>query len=177
MTFKEYMPLANVTMKQLGSPLLDSIHMVLGLNSEFLGEFMKAYDGSDIDRTNILEELGDLQWYLANYALIWDLEITEDLENTSEYDALKLIIFTLGEISDLDKKLFAYNKQVSKEKRQECFDKFMMGIRELAYEYEIDLGESREKNIKKLRARYAGKFTEYEAINRNTAEEYKILSE
>jgi NTP pyrophosphatase (non-canonical NTP hydrolase) len=175
MTFKEYMPQANLTMKALGSPLLDSIHMVLGLSSEFLEEFINACYSQD--EVNVKEEFGDLQWYLANYAIIWNLEVTEDLEYSDTLDPAHIFTVTLGKMSDLDKKLFAYGKTVDNHLRQNVFDTLFTSLKKMAELVGVDLSESREKNIKKLRARYADKFSEYEAINRNVAEEYKILSE
>lgn len=52
-----------------GTDLVDLLHAQLGISTE-AGEFADAikkylYYGKEIDRTNIIEELGDLTWYIG----------------------------------------------------------------------------------------------------------------
>lgn len=99
--------------------ILDLFHCISGLVTE-TGELMDvlkkhAIYGLDVDWTNVMEELGDLQWYVA-----------------------------LG-------------SAITKEK---------IGI---------GFTDLQKLNIAKLKDRYAGKFTEEEALNRDLARERQTL--
>lgn len=96
MTSKEYLDLAMATdvpsydksiSRIITIPRL--IHAQLGMVTE-VGEFTDALKkfimyGKEIDRVNLLEELGDLEWYIAmalialgsNHEHIWDRNIAK----------------------------------------------------------------------------------------------------
>lgn len=80
---KTYQEQAKRTLKSLGSVEKDAIHMLLGLCSE-VGELQDAYKkhlayGNKLDIVNVLEEIGDIRWYLANFCNI--IGVTEaDIE-------------------------------------------------------------------------------------------------
>lgn len=76
---KEYQELSKRTMVQLETPLMDDLHMVLGMDTE-QSEIADVYKkhiayGKELDLVNIKEELGDLMWYIANLCNLhgWDL--------------------------------------------------------------------------------------------------------
>ena len=78
MEISEYQKKASRTMANLSSPLLDDLHMVLGMQTE-VAEIADAYKkhmayGKELDLVNIKEEVGDVVWYLANLCNLhgWD---------------------------------------------------------------------------------------------------------
>lgn len=80
-----------------------------------------------------------------------------------------------GEILDALKKHIYYGKTLDRvnlmEECGDCLWYIALLIRELGYSFE----EVAEINIKKLRARYGEKFSEYDATNRNLQAEREIL--
>ena len=78
---KTYQEQAKRTLKELGSEQLNEIHMLLGLGSE-VGELQDAYKkflayGNPLDLTNVLEELGDIKWYVSNFCNILGVKETD----------------------------------------------------------------------------------------------------
>lgn len=80
MNLREYSLEAKRTMSECETPLLDDLHMVLGMQTE-AAEIADVYKkniayGKPLDEVNIKEELGDLMWYIANLCTMkgWDLE-------------------------------------------------------------------------------------------------------
>ncbi len=187
MNFNEYRLNTIRTMKTLGSPLLDSIHMTLGVVSEFLEELPVAIN--NMDYVNIGEEIGDLFWYLANYANVWGIETADTkipYDSLAAHDTLeqhfqsieagmKTISYHIGQFTDLDKKAFVYNKQVSLEDREYLFFIILLGVEGLASKFNLDSDQLRLKNINKLKVRYPEKFTEESANNRDLKAEYETL--
>jgi len=79
MEITEYQLKASRTMATLGNLTDDSIHMVLGMQTE-AAEIADVYKKAlaykkDIDFVNVKEEIGDQMWYIANMCNIhgWDL--------------------------------------------------------------------------------------------------------
>lgn len=79
MEISEYQEKASRTMANLNSPLLDDLHMVLGMQTEVaeIADVYKKYMayGKELDLVNVKEEIGDVAWYLANICNLhgWDL--------------------------------------------------------------------------------------------------------
>lgn len=70
---------AKRTMSKCETPLLDDLHMVLGMQTE-AAEIADVYKkhiayGKELDLVNVKEEIGDLMWYIANLCTLkgWDL--------------------------------------------------------------------------------------------------------
>lgn len=184
MDYKEYKVEAGRTMAQLGELVHDSMHMVIGMNTESSAELLPALKKNQVDITNIKEEIGDLMWYVANYASIhtFDLQLTEleiiknlNLKFHTPKDLLEEIIITIGELQDLDKKFFAYKKPYNQVEQYNLFFTLKTYIETLCYKLQFDLGKILQTNIDKLRARYPEKFTENNAVNRNLDKERQIL--
>lgn len=79
MEIKEYQKLSTRTMVNLETPLMDDLHMVLGMQTE-VAEVADAYKkhvayGRELDLVNVQEELGDLLFYVSNLCELhgWDL--------------------------------------------------------------------------------------------------------
>jgi NTP pyrophosphatase (non-canonical NTP hydrolase) len=174
-------------MKQLGSPLLDSVHMSLGIVTEIVDELPVAVH--NLDYVNISEEIGDAFWYLANYSNIWNLEVGETKVHSSKLEVaddlkshyqliesgLQLLMNYSAKLADLDKKAFAYNKQINIEDRQYLFTIITLGLEGMCTKFNLDSDLIREKNINKLKVRYPDKFTDDYANNRDLKAEYKTL--
>ena len=83
MELKEYQELAKRTNADLGSPLLNNIHMVMGMETE-VGELMDVFKKNlaykkEIDWVNVKEELADVMWYIVNFCEINNINLNECL--------------------------------------------------------------------------------------------------
>ena len=84
MQINKYVEEAKRTMADLESPLLDNLHMVLGMVTE-VGELADVYKknmayGKNYDTVNVKEEVGDVMWYIANFCSINGFDMEEILE-------------------------------------------------------------------------------------------------
>jgi len=162
-----------VTKAPLGSQILDSVHMVLGMATEIADELPDALANDDF--VNVGEELGDCQWYEAGYADTWGLVVNEEFtfkpEEYLDLDPMK----TIAQMQDLDKKELAYGKIAPIEERQRLINKIHYETEALAFGLGIDMDVQRFKIIQKLKARFGAKFNAHGAINRNLDVERAIL--
>lgn len=169
------------TMPDLGSLLLNSIHMTLGMGSELMEEMTIAFHQED--KVNLSEELCDAQWYGCNYATLYNIPLPEEIvvvhpEEASRkrrkayYDDLRI---NLGKLQDFDKKELAYGKMTDILTRSSALYKVLESIEFIALDHQVNMNEGRAKVIAKLRLRYPEKFTYEAAINRDVKAERKIL--
>lgn len=182
MEYSQYKEEASRTMAQLGDLVHDSLHMTVGMNTECT-ELLKALKSNTLDITNLKEEIGDLMWYVANYARTHSLPLMNQEFDSNFYnkkyhypkEVLEDIIICVGELQDLDKKLFAYKKPYNQTEQFGLFLHLNNLILALCDKMEFDLSKILQTNIDKLKARYPNKFTEQDAIVRNLDKERKIL--
>lgn len=190
MKFSEYRKLTIRTMSNTGSDVTDSVHMVLGINTEVMGEMPGAIAKEDL--VNFKEEVGDAFWYIANYCNIWNIEPTLEIDlSKSKFDSVKLdksdagqfmILFTIAEniaeLQDLDKKLLAYGKPADLQKRTDLINTIYSMLEYFCHVLGINTDRVRENNIEKLVARYPDlKFDADKAINRTLDTERAILEQ
>ena len=169
-TLENYQELANSTMADLGSVKDNFAHMALGIASEFF-ELQKA--GETRDEVNIIEEHGDLNWFVSGVCHIFDFNF-KYLYNESVED-LTQDYFSTGEICTISKGLLAYGKEVDKDHLRKNL-LFLLGyLKTIAAYEEFDYIQSLQKNIDKLRARFPNKFNCEDAINRAIDNERTIL--
>lgn len=186
MNFSEYRKLTILTMSDTGSKVTDSVHMVLGLNTEVIGEMPAAISKNDLP--NFKEEMGDTFWYLANYCNIHEIEpkLNGDLSKVTNTVTLKdaapllTLVLSIGiaiaELQDLDKKNLAYGKVIPLEERVNLINEVYTLLEFAAKSLNINTDEVRATNIEKLSARYPDlKFTADKAINRDLVVEREIL--
>lgn len=176
MNIQEYRKQVQRTLPDLGSKLLNSIHMTLGIGSEFLEEAIQAIGKED--KVNITEELADVQWYLCNYANIHDIYLLNKFPIISTGSNDIFIGFeSIGKLQDIDKKELAYGKEVDSKdsSRVEPLYNIFSLTESVADEFNIDMNEARQKVINKLKLRYPDRFDCDKAINRDTDAERKIL--
>jgi NTP pyrophosphatase (non-canonical NTP hydrolase) len=85
MEIQEYVNLTERTCAKLDTPLLDNLHMTLGMLTETgeLADVLKkhmAYN-KPIDWINVQEELGDLMFYVACFCRINNFDLEAIMEN------------------------------------------------------------------------------------------------
>lgn len=171
MNIKEYQQNVLRTMPDLGSLLLNSIHMTLGIGTEITEELVLALDKKD--KVNVSEELADAQWYICNYATLYNIEIADVKKNEPE---IELGLFVLvGRIQDYDKKELAYGKQTTLKERKKTLRTLLSAVEYIADVNQIDMDEARQKVINKLMLRFPDKFDSEKAINRDVVAERTIL--
>lgn len=176
MNLNEYRNNAKVTMADLGSNILNSVHMSLGVVSEVNDELFEAIIAQN-DKVNIGEEIADANWYLANYANIWDIETPDTFVNTyysSIVDYHQLLI-AIGKLVDLDKKELAYGKIADVATRSMYLMNIWSFLDLMAEDFELKPEKLRATNIEKLKARYGDKFDSAKAIDRDLDKEREIL--
>lgn len=174
-----YRKKAGRTMANLGLKLDDSIHMVLGMNTE-CSELLSALKQPEIDMVNVKEEVGDLMWYVANYAELHKLfiNLTDQaivVNAVTAKDYWEEIYMVVGELQDLDKKLLAYKRKYDLNIQMGLFKKLGFFIYKFCKIQNFDLEQIMQTNIDKLVARYPDKFDEDRANNRDLETERKIL--
>lgn len=181
MKLREYQLYVPTTMNKLGTRLQDEVHMMLGAGSELLSELPKAISRHDL--VNITEELGDIEWFLCNYANIWDIELQDKPMFATNPGSVEALQFVVGEMMDITKREFAYgaakyNKQdVTIELRESMLKKAFQEVFNIAKACGLDIEVVRDKNKNKLEQRYgkgAG-FSSEKALNRDSAAEEKAL--
>lgn len=86
MTIREYQKQSGRTNAPLGNSYNDltSIHMLMGMMTE-VGELTDQFKkhlayGKDIDWVNVKEEIGDLMWYISEFANNHQFDLEEILE-------------------------------------------------------------------------------------------------
>lgn len=179
MTLEEFREEVKRTMPDLGSELLNRIHMSMGMASE-ISELLDAIDTND--QVNISEELSDVLWYACNDLTIHNFKTPElqsllDITNTHETNLFRIntLVKCISALVDLDKKELAYNKSQDTEHRNNLLDNIIMSVEFIAKIFNINMNESRDKVIRKLRKRYPEKFDETLAKERNLEAERKEL--
>jgi len=171
MNLIEYVPLAMRTLSPLPAEM-QKHHASLGALTEvgeLLDNFKKhlAY-GRQLDLPNLLEECGDLNWYLALAAHIgeFDLEyITTDVWD--DYPVTSLLYTLSSEVA-----AFAVNGEFQHSRR--CSSILTLEA-SLLRRYDFTVEESLPVNIAKLAARYGDKYSDYCATNRDLFTEREIL--
>ena len=189
MEFKEYKEQVKRTLPSLGEfngnlVILDSIHMVLGMNSEIYELEEGIVNGDEI---NVAEELTDIAWYACNYANVRGIILNKTLHSKGTEDTIdgmslemnKCLVATyISELQDYDKKELAYNKLETieiKNSRAELINNIVYVLNACYHQAGIDAEKAMQNNIDKLRARFPDKFDEARANTRDLAAERKEL--
>jgi hypothetical protein len=169
MTFKEYIPLAQRTNADLGSELLNSVHMTLGLFSE-------TYEMFDVkDEVNLGEEIADKLWYLAGYITVNNLDLDLEFKTTRQQLFINgdgdstgaSMVYYESELADYDKKWLAYGKEKNIDKVKEAVKNLFISYNNLILSEGVNPSQIMQNNIDKLRVRFPDKFTSEHANNRD----------
>lgn len=169
------------------------LHACAGISSELaeLIELQENYDKEEgLDRVNLMEELGDILWYvgIASDTLNATDDIASDTPFEGRYEKFddslinNIVTFCLnvgaisGELVDKAvKKTIFYGKKVNEQDLIDHLRHIHQNVKYLLGNAGYTLEQARERNIEKLRARYGDKFTEAAALERNLSVEREIL--
>lgn len=153
------------------------LHAVMGILTEM--EEILDNDPKNPDVINIREEAGDITWYLAIIGRLYNIGFPIDLPVSSE-DPMKTSISIIKhscKLLDMLKKKLFYDKVIDENLFRENAVIIMILINSYMKYYNIDIQESFDINIAKLKSRYGDKFSSERAINRDLDTERKILEE
>ena len=170
MTATEYQQLANRTCPDLGSITKNILHMDRGIITE-CGELIDLMKGLDaynkvFTKGQIVEELGDLSWYIANKCTFENEQFTFDNFPTIELDLRENPIDIV--VGQMFQELILNDPMTNS--RLTCL--WYTLVEFLGYE----VSEVLETNINKLKQRYPKGFNTHDAINRNLDAEKIILN-
>lgn len=155
------------------------LHAAMGLVTE-VGEIYEING-----ETHLLEEVGDICWYLAlgldALGVNWD-----EVEILPEDDFIKAVrgetvdqtrVILASELLDMLKKFIFYGREISTEKALATLVMLKNALHwGLVYsEANFSLEDVTEANMKKLKARYPDKFTEQAANDRDVNAEYDAM--
>jgi len=163
-------------------------HRAIGLANE-LGELseiivkIKKLPINNSKRINIIEELGDMCWYLAGVARFLGQDIKPkkvlqyQIHNASDlHQLITKMAIQIGKITEIIKAATYLGKPINCKELSTAFDKLVFAISYLCKTINVSLEAVLKKNIDKLRIRYPEKFTEEKALNRDRSQERKALS-
>lgn len=161
-------------------------HIIAGISSEILGELEFAF--ALRDQTNIIEEIGDLQYYVLIAANKYKVDLTSiDANSSLLFSDPKLAKFCLdspfksvkyhaGELINKIKKYEIYqDPRVSSNDVGQAIINLQVAIYRLALKNGFTPSEAIEKVIAKLKERFKEKFTVSEVSNRDLEAERKAL--
>lgn len=179
-TLDNYQELAHRTQKMMPDTIQDTVHMTLGVIGEY-GELQKAI--ANKDNKNIREEVGDITWYVANDCNNHGLsfkEITTDAWNTmSEQETFDAADYDVFGYVDFVKKVYVYGAELNtKLLRRYLVNIMRMVINETYWRGDdFSLETLLQINIDKLMVRFGDKYSDYNALNRDTTKEEKTFGE
>lgn len=154
-------------------------HAAMGIVGE-IGELVDAIKkhtiyGKPLDTVNIMEEIGDCLFYLRLMCHTHEISFVDiSTRPMSGQVSLNLealaLTFCLGDIATL-----VYCEKQDAELMKALLNNVSRRLATLAHAVGVDLAQARERNIAKLAARYGDKYSDFAALNRDTATERKVL--
>ena len=154
------------------------LHSCIGATTE-AGEMLLALtkNNGKIDKVNLMEEIGDLYWYLAILYSAQNKQFNivknESLKTINVKDGTLQVVVLTTELLDVCKKALFYGK--IKKPMEYYLEQLEVILQDLLYSIGYNLNTTWDINIKKLAARYPDKFSEKKASKRNIKKERKIL--
>jgi len=187
--YTQYQKDAARTNANLKSASANLIHMVVGMCSE-MNELEDALKSKD--KVNLGEEIADIFWYISNFCTITN-ESFESIYRYGKflscdqkpsilnkffgrYKTKKVVgdlYYNISILQDVVKKHFVYGKELSD--TSNLLASIVLNLISISILEGIDIPKNLSKNIEKLRQRFPDKFTENDAINRDTEKERQIL--
>ena len=151
-------------------------HSILGISTEIneIYDAIEEKEFKDYDIVNILEEFGDMAWYLAIACNERKLTIDYNVNKTSFFE-ISNIRKGNSVILDHCKKVMFYGKQLD----DNLVDVTLVEIARLVFVSILALGGDitnvLQANINKLKIRFPETFTDYHADNRELETERNVL--
>lgn len=155
----DYITLANRTAAGNLYPISpDLLHCAMGMATE-AAEVNGAYS-----RGNLLEEIGDIMWYVALgcHHLEITLDEAEEGRNSSDFGPTEIA----GEFMNQMKRQMFYGKPAERSVLVGWLGEMIAVLKEMVTREEVLFETVLADNITKLQKRYPDKFTEDRAINR-----------
>jgi hypothetical protein len=152
------------------------IHSASGLCSE-AAELLQCIKSDTFDKVNLIEEGGDLMWYVAIAAdalQIQDFVFDQPVINM--FEATDQIIIASGLIMDQIKRGLFYGK-IDLDKVKVELTKVVQGVAALGLLQEpaVSLQQICDLNVVKLRTRFPGKYNDDHALERDLERERIVL--
>lgn len=153
------------------------LHAVIGVNTE-MGELFLATDD-----TNLVEEVGDVLWYIAIFAseieasfdeleLLGKMELeTEELE----IDSMESLFQVTSDTLDVVKRALFYGVELDEVKIARKFGVILLALRHHLADDGYTIEMAMDANIAKLTKRYGDKFTTEACVDRDLAGELEEL--
>jgi NTP pyrophosphatase (non-canonical NTP hydrolase) len=156
-------------------------HASLGICTE-VGELFSNLniEDEDLHAINLVEELGDLCWYLALACDALKLDFKGHITRIDlpiyEYECvIDNLVIESSNLLDLFKKSIFYRKEFNLTIACKTILTIIDLVVSIADENDLNISNILERNIAKLSARYPDRFTEYYAINRDLdAEDHEL---
>lgn len=181
MNWKEYLELSEKTLSTQFNCEDEKeqkiLHAVIGILTE-VEELLDNHIGDTQDFTNMLEEAGDITWYLAILGREYQLDYPQITIKTKNDNPMKLVLKIIKntcKLLDMMKKKIYYNKPIDENNFKTLTTLIMLDLSDYMNTYDIDIEKSFDINIEKLKARYGDKFSSERAINRDLETERNIL--
>lgn len=151
------------------------LHAAVGMSTE-VAELLL----SDEDVTNVKEELGDILWYVAIVASVFELDEIEKLillcnRELVEEDPFRALLGSAGEGLDCIKRNLFYGLDLDEARFGQHVGSVLYAVQILAEDEGWTLDDLKQANIGKLSARYPEKFTTEAAVNRDVAAEMEAV--
>lgn len=155
------------------------LHAAIGVNTE-IGELLLA-----TDETNMIEEIGDVLWYMAILANVIDATF-EELEmlgkiqiEADDLDLLdvKVLFEHSSKMLDLVKRGLFYGIPTDLLQVSRCAGIVLCWLRRALEDDHYTVEEAMGANIAKLARRYPDKFTSEAAVDRDHLAELEVLKE
>lgn len=178
MNWKEYLEQSEKTMSSefhCDEKEQRILHAVIGILTE-IEELLDNHIGDSSDEINRSEELADAFWYCAIIAREYNIDFSQiSRKSNNPMETLIRIVKHTCSLLDMLKKKLYYNKPIDESKFKTNFYEVLLNLSDYANQYSINIEETFDINISKLRARYGEKFSSEKAINRNLNLERSIL--
>jgi NTP pyrophosphatase (non-canonical NTP hydrolase) len=178
MNWKEYLEQSEKTMSSefhCDEKEQRILHAVIGILTE-IEELLDNHIGDSSDEINRSEELADAFWYCAIIAREYNIDFSQiSRKSNNPMETLIRIVKHTCSLLDMLKKKLYYNKTIDESKFKTNFYEVLLNLSDYANQYSINIEETFDINISKLRARYGEKFSSEKAINRNLNLERSIL--
>jgi NTP pyrophosphatase (non-canonical NTP hydrolase) len=178
MNLQEYINLSEKTLStefHSDKKMENILHAAIGLATE-IDELLDNYE-NEMDPINLLEEVGDIYWYLAIFYREYpgSEKINQFLEKKSPEKIVMDILKSILKIQDMIKKKLFYNKNIDSESLIGLVISINSNLSIYLEKYNLNIEDVWCKNINKLKARYGDKFSSEKAINRDLVKEKNIL--
>ena len=168
MELTEFQIRSKRTMASLGDFKLDLSHCILGMVSEVV-EFNEAVYNKD--KTNVGEELTDIEFYLVNYCTFRGIIVNTLTLNYNKTNSD--LINNISRLSDIVKKPIAYNKDFNTLEETKVIENLFDDLFYLYKLYDLDYEQCLQNNVNKLLVRFPLEegFTNERANNRDLVAE------